>query len=293
MLADRISRTQNQIKSATSPFDLSLQLRCDRMGQTFVAKQYTAYPFRLSNSFRLDASDRDRAYLYLMNVSPGILANDQLRLLIELENNTQLYLTDQAATKVHCMPNEQSAQLNYHFKIAAGASLEFIPEPLILYKDSSLHQSTQITLDPQGQLFLSEIVVPGRIAHQENYQFRSYQNCLQITSPESKLLVRDAMRLDGKTNAFKHHALFSELPILATAIAVLPNCNLDQFAIEIERFPSNYLNLKTGHTKLPNCNGILIRAMSDNSSHLQTYIRYLANCARQMTNFSPLPEVPK
>ncbi len=230
-----------------------------------------------------------------MNTSPGLLAGDKLRVSVQLEVNANLYLTDQSATKVHSMPTPDAiAQVSYTISVGAGAKLEFIPEPLILYADSRLEQSTQVRLHPTGQLFLSEIILPGRLARNELYQFHSYFNHLQVMSSEGELLFCDAMRLEGKLNTFKNHLLFAKMPVMANIITVIPSINLKELVADIDSFPLLHaLKLTAGNSLLPNCNGLLIRAIADSVSSLKDYTQYVLNCVRRISGQTSLPEIPK
>ncbi len=290
------SRISNNI--AVKDFDFYARMGCDRNNQTFVAQQYMAYPFRLSHTFRLDQDNNRRAYLYLMNSAPGLFGGDRLTLGLTVDPNAQLYLTDQAATKVHKMPVTDAAaaraQLSWQITVGTGASLEFVPEPLMLYADAQLYQSTTITLEPTSNLFLSEIIVPGRLARSEYYQFREYQNRLQVLSPDGNLLFGDAIRLMGQSNPFKDSLFFAKYPLIANVFTVLPNFDLDKLSHELAIHPRLQLaHLLTGLSPLPNCNGLLIKIMGNRVEHIQSYIFEILSCVRTMSNEPNLPYIPK
>jgi len=76
--------------------------------------------FRLSLAFRLDHTP-NRAYLYIIGASPGLLAGGYLRVCSQLDANTSLYLTDQAATKVHSMPIADTAA-KWFMRLQSGRS---------------------------------------------------------------------------------------------------------------------------------------------------------------------------
>lgn len=276
-------------------FHLDLSLRCDRQQQTFVAHQYAAYPFRLSRVFRLDPGNAQRAYLYMMNSSPGLLAGDDLRIRLDIGNHTQVYLTDQAATKVHTAPLPGlMARSTYQVTVGAGASLEFMPEPLILYKDASFEQLVNVTLQPSSQLFLTEIVIPGRLARAEYYDFNYYLSRLRVTASDQTLICGDAMRLEGKLNPFKESVFFAKFPVIASVVVVLPDCNLAAITNNIDAFAADKkLQLLMGYSQLPNCNGLLIRMMGSEVGLLQDGAKCILNHIRQETCQAPLPEVPK
>ncbi|MEM8675841.1 MAG: urease accessory protein UreD [Cyanobacteria bacterium P01_G01_bin.67] len=275
--------------------NLELKLKTNSSGQTICHHQYTTYPLRLSSVFRLEKVNSNRAYIYLINTSPGLLAGDELNLDLQLAAHTNLYLTDQAATKVHPMPKiNTKAVVNYQILIAADASLELVPEPIILYKDSFLEQKTSIKLHSTAQLFFSEIILPGRLAKQEYYDFNYYLNRLRVTDLQDNLLFTDAWRLSGQANKFASNKLFTSLPILGNAIAVVPDIDLKLLTAKLE---DNDLklsqNLEVATTILPNCNGILIRALGNKTMELKSYFTHAINCIRTMTAQSSLPYIAK
>lgn len=289
------SDPSESLRLAAHPFNLQMRLCRDRQQKTIVSRQYAAYPFRLSNPFRFEAVDLERAYLYIMNTSPGLFAGDDYRIHVQLEANTKLYLTDQSATKVHSMTSvAENARISHLLNVGAGAQLEFLPEPLILYKDSTLEQSTQVTLHPTAQLFLSELIVPGRLARQEINQFHTFSSRLQVLSSTGELIFADAMYLEGNLNRFKQDPLFSALPVMATIVTVLPQLNLETVIAALDHFPvEDPAQLITGYSRLPNCNGLLIRGMADNANTLKTFNQYALNAVRTIGGQSPLPHIPK
>jgi urease accessory protein len=274
---------------------LELRLQCDRLGQTTIAHQYMTYPLRMSGVFRLDGADSDCAYLYLINTSPGLLAQDRLSLSLNLAANTRMYLTDQAATKVHAMPKtETKATTVWNIVVGAGASLELVPEPVILFADAALEQTTQITLHPQAALFWSEILLPGRLARGEYYAFRHYHNRLEIYSDKGEIWFRDAFQITGKDNPFKQHDLFTAEPILANLIMVQPQANLAKLKQKItDLAAAECKELIVASSTLPENKGLLIRIMAAKTSLIKKYITYVLNCVRDLSDRPCLPYIPK
>ena len=267
-------------------------LRCEGT-QTVCQHQYTSFPLRLSTPFRLEGRNSNRIYHYLINTSPGLLAGDELSLSLRLAANTSLYLTDQAATKVHPMPNNNSATVNYQIIVEKNADLELVPEPVILYKDSILEQNTTIKLHPTAKLFISEIILPGRIAKQEYYNFNYYSNCLRVSDLTGKLLFVDAMRLVGK-NQFKNNPLFVSLPIIGNAIAIVPDVDLKFLSTRLENLElANCKNIEVATSVLPSDNGLIIRALSNKTINLKKYFAYAIDYIRTISNRPSLPYIAK
>jgi urease accessory protein len=275
--------------------NLELKLQCNSNSQTIYHHQYSNYPLRLSSIFRFEGVNSQRAYLYLINTSPGLLAGDTLNLSLQLAANSNLYLTDQAATKVHPMPEiNTKATVNYQIVLEENTSLELVPEPIILYQNSILEQNTIIKLHPTARLFLSEIILPGRLAKQEYYEFNYYFNRLQVKNLTDKLLFTDAIRLIGKNNPFKDNKLFTSLPIMGNAIAILPNTDLNLLITQLKSIKSNsYQDLEFATTILPTNNGILIRALAAKTMKLKIFFTEVLSYIRSITTQSPLPHIPK
>ncbi len=274
---------------------LDLKFQCNSSGQTQIAHQYATHPLRVSPPFRFDKNNQNRVYLYLRNNSPGILAEDELNFSIQLEKSSQLYLTEQAATKVHPVLTKNAvARVNYQIRIKANASLEFVPEPLILYTDAALKQETKIQMHPSSNLFWSEIILPGRLARGEYYQFHFYDNCLSVTNPEEKLLFKDRSYWEGKNNQFRDSSLFTSLPIMGNAIAVYPkiNCNSLQKAIDNLTI-TNSEDFMVATSILPYEQGIVIRVLANKSQQIKNYFRSVLNEIRSLQNDCSLPKIPK
>ena len=274
--------------------NLELKLQSDRLGKTVCEYQYTSFPFRLSPIFRLEGNNSQRAYLYIMNTSPGLFAGDELNVSWELAANTNLYLTDLSATKVHQMPELNKATITNQIVVKENANLELIPEPIILYRDSTLEQNTNIKIHSTARLFFTEIILPGRLARQERYDFNYYFNRLQIRDLNDNLLFIDGTKLMGKENSFQDNKIFSSLPIMGNAIAILPGEDLHSLMDIIEANELiNTHSLETSTTILPTENGILIRAMAAKTSSIKQYFSYILNRIRQLTQQSRVPYIPK
>lgn len=279
---------------------LKLQLQCNSEGQTIIAHQYETHPLRISSPFRLERnknhqySDR-RAYLYLRNNSPGLFAGDELNIALNLEDKTKLYLTEQSATKVHPTTAEGvEAKVNYQWTIAKDAMVEFVPEPVIFYRDSALQQTTQVNIHPTASFFWSDLVLPGRLARGELYQFRFYDHCLAVYSDTGELWFKDRMYLTGKDNLFANSALFASLPVLGNAIAIMPQIEVDLLKNTIDRLLDNdSYDLVAATSVLPYDKGVVIKVLASQTQKVKMYWHSVLNALRKLNHQSCLPYIPK
>ncbi|MEN8445027.1 MAG: urease accessory protein UreD, partial [Cyanobacteria bacterium J06555_13] len=197
------------------------------------------------------------------------------------------------------------------------------PEPIILFSDAMLTQHMQVILHPQGRLVISEIIVPGRMARGEFYDFERYQSRLRVQRPTGKVCFADNLRLVGRANRFKHSPFLTGSPLMGNFIVVVPGIDLTLLVQALEAFSlleaplleaplleaplleaprleeprpevSMLKNrLQACSSRLPGCQGLLVRALATQVSDLKAYQHHLLNCVRQLTGQPPLPPIPK
>lgn len=305
---------QQQLPTA----QLALTLGRSTTGKTVLKERYMRYPLSVSPVFRLDdRGDRrvmdeagvteiervQRAYLYRMNTSPGLLAGDVLGMSLKLTAGCSLLLADQAATKVHTMltnvptgePIErQSAAVNYHVEVGDRATLEFLPEPLILFTDSALTQTTDITLHASAGLTWGEIILPGRLARGERYEFRAYVSRTRLKSSDDAVWFIEAMQLLGKANPFAHSDLFASGAVLGNLILALPQEistreNLSLLTQQIDQLNDTSGTLELASSVLPGDRGLFVRAIATTTRDLQAAFKAATNSVRKLRHHPPLP----
>lgn len=306
-VVENLRENKRPLKEQSAQHQLALGLACDASGKTSLQHRYMAYPLSVSPVFRSEengtAASLERAYLYRMNTSPGLLAGDRIGISLKLAEGAQLYLADQSATKVHTMPElGAEASVTYEIEVGDRATLEFLPEPLILFTASSLSQTTDIVISPTGGLSWGEIILPGRLARGEVYAFRECWSRLRVRSPDRTLWFSETMKLTGKDNAQENalvqNPLFASGPVLGSLILILPeaiatSANLKALSAEIDALASQQLvegsSLNLASSALPGGRGLFVRAMAETTREMQAGFKAAVNCVRSLRSESPLP----
>lgn len=291
-------KSKTQVNTATNEEQLALKLECSASGKTVLSHRYMAYPLSVSPVFRLEeqsknSASKDRAYLYRMNTSPGLLAGDALKLSFVLDAGSQLYLADQAATKVHAMPEVGSrATVDYAIEVGDRATLEFLPEPLILFADAALKQTTEITLSDTAALCWGEIILPGRLARGEAYEFRECFSRVRVKKHGGRLWFTDAMKLTGKENRFSQQALFASGKVIGTLLLILPaeiatKQVLAELSKAVDSLSSESLALAS--SVLPQERGLFVRAVGQTTREMQATFKLAVNAVRTVRGEALLP----
>ena len=171
--------------------ELSLERRD---GRTRLAHARTRPPLIVQRALYPDDAAPDLAHVFLSNPTGGLFSGDRQEVRIEVGRGARAHVTTQSATKIYTMERgkaEQRVVLN----VAAGGYLEYLPDPLIPFSNSSLEQDFCITVDSEGTSLWWDIITPGRVAMRESFQYRSVRNRLAVYRDNQRAVFREAFDL--------------------------------------------------------------------------------------------------
>jgi urease accessory protein len=121
--------------------DLSFFRRADH---TVIGRRVFAWPFVLTRSFHLDPDRPHCLSVIVQTASGAVHGEDSLAQRLMLGPGTAVCLTNQGATSVHRADPAARAVETVKLDVASGASLEYLPEPRILFPDAALSQSVEL-----------------------------------------------------------------------------------------------------------------------------------------------------
>lgn len=137
----------------------TLQLAVDRReGRNIAVRQFHDGALRILRPHYLDESGQ---VCYVM-INPGgaFLGGDKYLIEVSLADGADLLLTTQSATKVYRTPGNRAEQ-HMRISLGAGSRLELLPDPVIVYREATYGQVTQVEMDPTASLVMAEVVTPG------------------------------------------------------------------------------------------------------------------------------------
>ncbi|WP_425310747.1 urease accessory protein UreD [Ammonicoccus fulvus] len=112
---------------------------------------------RLMKPLHLD--DSGQVAYFVVNPG-GAYFSEACRMDVEVLADANLLLSSQGATRIYRTPRGPAVQ-EAHFTVRSGGRLEYVPDQLIAYRDADYRQVTTITMAPDAQVFVEEIVTPG------------------------------------------------------------------------------------------------------------------------------------
>lgn len=182
---------------------LSLRAAVRDHGRTVLAAQSFRAPYHISKPY-WDADAR-ALLVQVVNPTAGILAGDRLQSEIAVQNDAALLVTTPSASRVFRM-RAGAAECRQHFAVSAGGWLEVMPEPLVPHRGSRYRQITTVEIEPAGELFFVDQLMPGRVGHGEAWQWEQLQ--LELTvRVANQLVLRE--RLDQTGEGLRELSLFA------------------------------------------------------------------------------------
>ncbi|MNI00706.1 Urease accessory protein UreH [compost metagenome] len=170
-------------------------------GRTELIHKYHTAPLKIAKTFRYanerlsitdeKQNEHDQLGIYMMDCSPGLMSGDEYELSWHLQAGTSVFLTNQSFTKVHpSLENNKSSQKQI-IRIGAHAVLEYMPEPVMLYKDANFDSDTDVNMEKGATLILSDILCPGRSQRGEQFQYKHYTNRLKVYVDEELIYYQN------------------------------------------------------------------------------------------------------
>ena len=177
---------------------LRLKLEKDSIKKkTIIKMKYCRVPLYVQRALYLEESIPSMAYIYIISPSGGILQGDRYRIDITLDKNSYAHITTQTATRIYKMERDFGTQM-INIVVNDGCYFEYIPEQIIPFRDSKFYQEVDLNVHENATMVYSEIIVPGRVASGEVFE---YDICYIKTVAKDnfdKLRFTDTFKLEPK-----------------------------------------------------------------------------------------------
>ncbi len=126
---------------------VALRFERDPSSRTFLARQFSTYPFFFGASFHLDRAPRGMLTAIMQSSSGGLYEGDRLALSFDAEAGAEAHVTTQGATVAHPMPHGGEARHEVSIRAAAGSLVEYLPDPLILLPTASVRSRVEVVAE--------------------------------------------------------------------------------------------------------------------------------------------------
>ncbi|WP_080791726.1 urease accessory protein UreD [Corynebacterium pacaense] len=127
-------------------------------GRSYARHQRHSGTLRVLRPHYLETSGR--LTYTVLNPGGAYFGGDSYLLDVRVDPGASLSLYTQSATKVYRTPQGRAEQtMDVH--LAEGASMEYLPDQLIMYRGASFRQHTVVHMHPRARVVMAEIITPG------------------------------------------------------------------------------------------------------------------------------------
>lgn len=242
-----------------------LNLEVEKRGERSVASHiYFQGAFKLQRPVYHDR--KTIPCYYLLNPGGGYLDGDTYKMSVKLHDKAQLTLTTQGATKVYKSPKSQAYQKTEIF-LGENSYLEYLPDPLIAYRDAKFFQDTTIHLKKSSNLLYSDIITPGWSPDGNNFSYGRIRLKTEVFM-ENELVVFDHVKLEPASQNISALGFMENYTHLGTMIVM--GKQTDQKLIEelYQAMDEAGLDIKAGISALM-VHGFTIRVLSNLTQHIE------------------------
>ncbi|WP_018928450.1 urease accessory protein UreD [Pseudomonas umsongensis] len=145
----------------------------------------------------------------------GIAGGDRLDISASVGTHAWAQITSPGAAKWYRAAGPAYQKLDLH--VAAGATLEWLPQETIIFSAAQAELSTSIDLEGDARLFYWDVVALGRPASGERFDLGHFQAHLDIRR-DGQLLWHERQRITGDDGLLDSPIGLDGQPVFATLL---------------------------------------------------------------------------
>ena len=256
---------------------LDIELKENDQNKTVITKQFSQVPLQIQRAVYPENSLPGMAYLYIISPSGGILQGDRYKTDIRLRNNSICHITTQGATRIYSM-NSNSASQMVNITLDENCYLEYIPDQIIPYQNSRYYQKVNLNIHDNATLIYSEVLTPGRIAMNENFDYDICYLRTYCKNQKNKFRCLENMKIEPKENDMKVKGILGKYEIVGTVYILTKKEKLQK----LEKMINEKIEFITSGTSiLPNESGIIVKILSNSTEEIYEKIYEIVKITRK------------
>lgn len=262
-----------------------LQLEVEKKREKTIAEDMYFYgAFKLMSPFYLQ--NDAQACFYIMNPGGGYVDGDRYRMDIDLSKEAELLLTTQSATKIYRTPKEPVLQ-EINITLKEGSLLEYIPDPIIGYKNSRYKQRTKVNMEKGTCFIATDIITSGWDPEGTLFSFDLLDLKTEVYLDE-RLAVLDHVRIEPSSQDVKDIGFFEGHSHLGTMLVIGEKAD-SEFLLKLnEMLETHDLKCRYGLSML-SVQGFTLRVLGSSTQEIERVFNFCHEVIRkEWFNKSPV-----
>jgi urease accessory protein len=260
---------------------LKLELEEDPgIEKTVIKEHYSKALLFIQRALYLEESIPSMAYIYVISPSGGILQGDRYKIGIKLSNNAHAHITTQGATRIYKMEKDYATQM-IDILVEEGCYCEYIPDQIIPYANSRFYQLANLKVHETATMIYSEILVPGRVASGENFEYDICYIKTVATNHADKLRFIDVLKMMPKKDNFKARGIMENFSTLGNIYILTKVDHVKNLKDEINSIMKNIRKIQGGASILPDRHGVVVRLLGNTTEQIKNVVYEILNISRR------------
>lgn len=269
-----------------------LRLGFERRGEkTALIHLHRRAPLLAQQALYFDEEIPTLPCVMMISTSGGILQGDRHTIEIDLAPHSQAHVTTQSATKIQEMDANYASQTQ-EFVLGEGAYLEYLPDPIIPYKNSRFISRTRIGIPPSATLLYSEILMPGRKYYKDGelFQYDLYSSTVRAERPSGAELFVEKFIIEPQRYALRSKAVMGDFHVFANVLLMSPQEKFNRVAAQTNAMMDPARNLAAGMSRLPNDAGLVFKVLGMEREPVEAKVREFWSIVRQEVVGAKVPQ---
>ncbi|MCW5623267.1 MAG: urease accessory protein UreD [Burkholderiales bacterium] len=172
----------------------------------------------------------DQPFMLLHNSGGGFIEGDVAQFQMHALPGTRVLMTTTGANKFYKCETGGHCQDLVEVHLGSGCLLEYLPDEVIPYRNSSFSRSTRVCAPADARIFMTDVLTAGRLHHGdtggETFVFTRMRSetALEIGG---RLLWLDRLVAETPQAVADLEALWGGHPVMATVLAYAPDLPVD------------------------------------------------------------------
>ena len=175
---------------------VAMRFERDPVGRTFLARQFTTYPFFCAAPFHLDRVPPGMLTTILQSSSGGLYEGERLALTVDVAAGAEAHVTTQAATVAHPMPHGGEARHEVTIHAAVGSLFEYLPDPLILMPTANVLSRIEVVAEVGSTVIVGDALLTHDPAGRGR-PFRRFVNEITFRRPGAAPFAIERLDVSG------------------------------------------------------------------------------------------------
>ena len=264
-----------QLPSGSFGKQAELRLRFERRDdRSILAEMERRAPLLVQKALYCDEGMPELPVVFIITNSGGILQGDRYAIEVVMGPGACGHLTTQAATKIHEMDANHATQTQ-EIELDAGAYLEYLPEPVILFARSRFLTTTRIRIAPTATLLYAETLMGGRKYYQDGELFRYdlFSSTVAADRPDGRSLFVEKFRIEPSRAAVARLGVMHDFDIFGNVLLLTPPPIAEAVAPEVANAWSKDEGWAAGLGRLPNEAGLVYKVLGRETEVVRAKIR--------------------